>query len=170
MKFLLALLAPTLLTVYAATSYTVTDDYSVKFSTKKAEGTFSGLAGIVRFSPDDLAGSLFDVYVETASIETGNKTKDKHARGEAWLNAEDNPRITFKSADFTKNDNGYSVSGALSINGVTQKVIIPFSFSDLVFTGELTVNRDDYGIEGPFLFGGLVGDDITVSLRIPVEE
>lgn len=169
MKLLLAFLAPTLFTIYAATSYTVTDDYSVKFSTKKAEGTFSGLDGTILFSPDDLAGSLFDVSVATATIETGNKTMNKHARGSSWLNAEDNPRIRFKSAAFERTGTGYSVNGALSINGVTQKVIIPFSFEDLIFTGELTVARADYGIDGPFLFGGLVGDEVTVSLRIPVE-
>lgn len=168
MKLLIALLVPTFFTVYAATSYTVTDGYAVKFSTRKAEGTFRGLGGTIRFSSDDLAGSRFDVYVETATIATGNKTKDKHARGKAWLNAEDHPRITFTSDEFTRTDAVYLVSGVLSINGTSRNVIIPFRFADRVFSGELTVNRNDYGIDGPFLFGGLVGDEVAVSLRIPV--
>jgi len=57
----------------------------------------------------------------------------------------------------------------LNIHGVSKTVSIPFTFSDQVFTGELVVVREDYGIEGPFLFGGLVGDEIRVLLRIPVE-
>lgn len=169
MKLLLALFVPALFTVYTATSYVPTDDYSVKFATQKAEGTFSGLGGTIRFAADDLAGSRFDVFVETASIKTGNTAKDKHARGSAWLNAGDHPRITFRSSNFTKTATGNTVNGALTINGQTRTVALPFTFTDQVFSGELTVNRADYGIDGPFLFGGLVGDDIVVSLRIPVK-
>jgi len=108
-------------------------------------------------------------WVETASISTGNKTKDKHARGGSWLDAEAFPRIGFQSKSFVKTDAGYSVEGQLNIHGVSKTVSIPFTFSDNVFSGRLTVVREDYGIEGPFLFGGLVGDEIRVLLRIPVE-
>lgn len=167
--FLLGLLAPTLFTVYTATSYTPTDEYAVKFETAKAEGTFRGLEGTIAFQADDLAGSKFDVWVETASINTGNTTQDKHARGKKWLDAATHPRISFTSKSFAKTGAGYSVEGQLSIRGVARAVSIPFTFSDDVFSGKLTVNRDDYGIDGPFLFGGLVGDDIAIELRIPVE-
>ncbi len=166
---LLSLLAPALFTAYTATSYTPTDEYAVKFSTKKAEGTFRGLDGTIEFDASDLDASNFDVWVETASISTGNKTKDKHARGGSWLDAEAFPRIGFQSKSFVKTDAGYSVEGQLNIHGVSKTVSIPFTFSDNVFSGRLTVVREDYGIEGPFLFGGLVGDEIRVLLRIPVE-
>jgi len=123
----------------------------------------------IEFDASDLDASNFDVWVETASISTGNKTKDKHARGGSWLDAEAFPRIGFQSKSFVKTDAGYSVEGQLNIHGVSKTVSIPFTFSDNVFSGRLTVVREDYGIEGPFLFGGLVGDEIRVLLRIPVE-
>jgi len=169
MKFLFALLAPTLFITYTATSYTITDDYAVKFSTKAAEGTFRGLNGTVVFDADNLEASRFDVWVETATIATGNSGKDKHARGAKWLNAEDNPRISFRSERFERSSVGFIVHGDLSINGVHNNVIIPFTFNDKVFEGTVSVLRKDYDIEGPFLFGGLVGNEIAVTLRVPVE-
>lgn len=167
--FLLSLIAPALLTINTATSYTPTDEYAIKFATAKAEGTFRGLDGTIDFDANDLDAANFDVWVETATISTGNRTKDKHARGGSWLDAEAFPRISFKSESFTKTDAGYAVAGQLNIHGVSKTVSIPFTFSDQIFAGELTVIREDYGIEGPFLFGGLVGDEIRVALRIPVE-
>lgn len=169
MKFLFALLAPTLFIAYSATSYKISDDYAVKFATQKAEGTFRGLDGTVVFNEDNLEASSFDVWVETATIATGNKTKDKHARGARWLNADDNPRISFRSGSFEQTGNGYAVTGELSINGRTRTVTIPFTFNDRVFAGKLSVLRQDYGIEGPFLFGGMVGDEVAVTLRVPVQ-
>ncbi|MFT5016665.1 MAG: polyisoprenoid-binding protein YceI, partial [Limisphaerales bacterium] len=64
---------------------------------------------------------------------------------------------------------GYTVDGQLTIHGKSKAVAIPFDFKDNIFSGELTVNRRDFGIDGPFLFGSLVGDEVLVSLRIPVE-
>ena len=169
MRYLFALLLPALFTAYAATSYTPTEDYAVRFSTKKAEGTFRGLTGTIRFDADDLNGSLFDVSVDVATIATGNKTQDKHARGSGWFDAEEYPRITFRSSSFTRAGDGFAVRGTLTMRGHAEEVTIPFTFADRVFSGGLTVNRETYGIDGPFLFGGLVGEEVLVELRIPVE-
>jgi polyisoprenoid-binding protein YceI len=150
------------------TDWTIAADYAVKFSTNKAEGTFAKLQGSIQFDPSTPADAKIDVWVETATISTGNKTKDKHARGSKWLDADQYPKIGFKSSSFQQTGKGYTVNGKLSIHGVTKEVSLPFTFKDQVFAGSLTINRQDYGIEGPFLFGGLVGDDIAITLRVPV--
>jgi len=146
----------------------ISPDYAVKFTAKKATGTFDKLQGNIQFDPANLTTAKFAVWVETATISTGNKTKDNHARGNKWLDAEQFPRISFESSEFKQTTDGYEVEGMLNIHGVAKKVSIPFTFSDQVFAGSLIVNRKDFGIEGPFLFGGLVGDDIKISLKVPV--
>ena len=169
MRILIFLVAFSLLASISAYNWEPTDAYAIKFSTAKVEGSFTDLKGTIDFDAEDLPNANFDVSVATASINTGNKTKDKHAVGESWLNAEAHPRISFQSHSFKKTDAGYSVDGQLSIHGERKAVSIPFTFDNNVFSGELTVNRHEFGIDGPFLFGGLVGDDVKVSLRIPVE-
>jgi polyisoprenoid-binding protein YceI len=156
-------------TFYSLQSYEIAEDYAVKFSTKGADGTFADLMGTVVFDPSHLEASKFDVSVATASIETGNKTQNKHAKGDSWLDAEANPRISFVSSAFNKTNGGYAVSGDLTIHGVTKTVAIPFLFENSTFSGSLTVLREDFEIKGPFLFGGFVGDEIEVSLRVPVK-
>ena len=155
-------------TFYSLQSYEIAEDYGVKFSTKGAEGTFSDLTGTVTFDASDLSASKFDVSVSTATIETGNKTQNKHAKGDSWLDAETYPRISFVSSTFNKTNGGYAVSGELTIHGVTKSVAIPFIFENSTFSGSLSVRREDYGINGPRLFGSFVGDEIEVSLQVPV--
>lgn len=151
-------------------NYTPTDAYAVKFATAKATGTFRDLQGTIVFDADELAEANFDVSVGTATIQTGNKTQDKHARGGSWLDADQHPRISFKSHGFEATPEGYTVTGQLTIRGESRPVTIPFTFNGKVFAGQLTVTRQDYGVDGPFLFGGLVGDDVVVELVIPVTE
>jgi len=149
--------------------YEIVEDYAIKFSTKAAEGTFADLKGTIFFDAADLEASVFDVSVATASIETGNKMQNKHAKSSSWLDAEMNPRISFVSSAFNKTNSEYSVTGNLSINGVTKRVAIPFTFSNSTFTGFITVSREAFEIDGPLIFGGLVGDEIEVSLHVPVK-
>lgn len=172
------LLLPTLLlssflTLFAS-NWTVTEGYAIKFSTAKAEGTFSDLQGTIEFDPEALDKASFDVSVATATISTGNKKKDKHARGSKWFDAEQHPRIRFVSNKFVETDEGYSVTGDLTIKGITKPVTIPFTFAKTddggLFTGTTNILREDYELKGPLLLGGFVGDEVAVSIRVPVAE
>ena len=145
--------------------------YKINFSVKGAAGTFSGLTGTILFDEEHLNTSQFDVSVEVASILTGNKTKDKHARGEKWLDALSFPKISFVSSSITENGNGYEVTGFLDLRGVKKEISFAFAFTkngeEGVFEGSFTLNREDYGIEGPFM-AFMVGDEVKVNLKIPV--
>ena len=156
----------------AMASWRVSEDYVIQFSGSGAEGTFSGLSGSVMFDPKDLSSSKFDVTVEASTISTGNKTKDKHARGKSWLDVEKYPYIKFTSSQVTQSGYGYEMTGELELHGVTKKMTIPFSFSQSGdtgrFEGTFTVNRKDFEITGPF-FGFVVGDEFEVTLKVPVQ-
>ena len=153
-------------------NWNISDDYAIRFSGTGAEGTFSGLTGEINFSEDNLPAAKMAVSVAVSTISTGNTTKDKHARGDSWFDAEKYPRIKFRSESFRKTSSGYLVKGALTLHGVTKTVDIPFTFSKTttggLFEGTLTVDRQDYGIEGPWL-AFTVGDEFKIDLRVPVK-
>ncbi|MEM8584713.1 MAG: YceI family protein [Bacteroidota bacterium] len=158
--------------ILSVSNWAIADDYTVAFDTGGAEGTFSGIDGEIIFDPSDLGGSSMDVSVQVATIETGNNTKNKHARGESWFGAETYPTIRFVGTDFARSGSGYKVSGDLTLHGTTKQIEIPFTFTSEgsqagLFEGTFTVNRKDYGIEGNF-WGFLVGKEVEVKLRIPV--
>jgi len=151
--------------------WNIDPNYSVKFAGTRAEGTFSGLAGTVQFDKNDLPHAKMDVTVAVNTIKTGNSTKDKHAKGDSWLDAEKYPQIKFTSSLFVKKAEQYIVTGTLELHGVKKEIQIPFSFSEqgnkASFTGSFKVNRKDYGINGNMM-GFLVGDDFDVTLNVPV--
>ena len=158
--------------VFGQSAWVISEDYDIRFDGTKAQGTFKGLEGTIQFDPDIPENALFDVSVEVATISTGNRTKDKHARGKDWFFAEKFPRIRFKSTSVESASTGYRLLGELDLRGVKKEVVLPFTFSGRgdvgEFIGTLKVNRQDYGIKGPFL-GFLVGDDFEVFLRVPVK-
>ena len=88
---------------------------------------------------------------------------------EKWFNTSKYPTISFKSTKIEKSANGFIATGDLTMKGVTKTVRIPFTFNPSdnsgIFKGEFTINREDFGIGNK---GGSVGDQVTISLEIPV--
>jgi len=156
---------------FLARNWNIDPGYAIKFSGRRAEGTFSGLSGRIAYDPDDLEHALIDVTVDARTIQTGNSTKDGHARGSSWLDTEKYSVIRFTSTSFERSGDQNVVAGRLELHGVSKPVQIPFRFSPAAnggtFTGTFTINRKDYGIEGNF-FGFAVGDAFEVTLRVPV--
>lgn len=147
----------------------IDDNYSLKFDTRSAEGTFSGLTGTVTFNPNNLTSALIDISVDARTIKTGNDKKDEHANGEDWLDTKAYPNILFKSHSFKGDGNTFTVIGDLTLHGVTKQVEVPFYYSEETgtFKGEFFVNRKDHGIDGGGLKAIFVGEDIEISFHIP---
>jgi polyisoprenoid-binding protein YceI len=146
--------------------------YEVAFSGAGAEGTFSGLQGTIDFDPAMPEAAVFDVTIDAASINTGNDTKDKHARSDSWFATDNYPTIRLRSTRVSKSGSGYQLTGLLNMHGVEKEISFPFTFTETVtgaeFTGSFTVSRKDFGIKGPW-YGFTVGDDFTVQLKVPVQ-
>lgn len=150
----------------------ITEGYAIKFDGGNTSGAFYGLEGDIEFDPQNWKAARMDVVVDATTIETGNTTKDKHARGKAWFHVEKYPEIRFTSSQFSKTEHGYQVTGMLDLHGEKREVVIPFMFTPKednsgLFTGRFTIDRTEYDIKGN-MFGALVSDDFEVTLRVPV--
>ncbi len=97
MRALIFLATFGLLTSIYTYNWEPTDAYTIKFSTEKAEGTFTDLQGTIEFTADDIANANFDVSVATLTINTANETKDKHAFAASWSDPQQSPRINLQS-------------------------------------------------------------------------
>lgn len=151
--------------------WNIDPNYAIKFSGSKAEGTFSGLKGTIIFDASDLAASKIDVSVDANTVKTGNDTKNKHARGDSWLDVAKYPVIRFTSSSFSQSVDKIIVTGTLTLHGTKKQIQIPFTFNNTgdksTFVGDFKINRHDYAIEGN-MFGFAVGDEFDITLRIPV--
>jgi len=151
-------------------NYLVSGDYSINFKTTKAEGSFTGLSGEVKFSDEDIENAYVNVKVDVATIRTGNTTKDKHAKKSKWFDVKKYPYISFVSESIRKTNKQYQLTGTLTIKDVSQQHVIDFHLEkyneENYLIGTTIIDRNQFNIEGNMI-GFLVGDEVQVELRIP---
>ena len=130
--FLVILMNTTLISVvaHAQDRWMIEDDYQVSFDGRGAEGTFRGLSGKIVFDPENLDASSFEVTLDPSTIDTGNDTKDKHARGDSWFDVRKYTKITFRSMSIVrqKENEGFIANGRLTLHGTTLETQINFEF------------------------------------------
>ncbi|GGH17158.1 YceI family protein [Sphingobacterium alkalisoli] len=157
--------------MYALIDWKIMDnDYVIKFETKKASGTISGLKGVLHFDPDNLAGANMDVTVDVNTLDLGNGLKTKHAKADDFFDVEQYPTIHFKSTGFKKVSSGYQVDGNLTLKSTTKPISILFTFESKAsvptFLGAFELNRTDYGLTGK----GSVGEILKLNIKVPVSK
>tara|TARA_B100001059_G_C17775643_1_gene551082 strand:- start:828 stop:1340 length:513 start_codon:yes stop_codon:yes gene_type:complete len=123
------------------------ETYKIAFFSKDASGGFKKMKGKVVTNGDSIPTS-FDLSIETASINTGNGMQNKHATSSEWFHSEKYPNIVFKGREVVSTDQGFMVSGKLTIAGVTKAVKLPLKIStdetQYLYQTKLTVDRADY--------------------------
>lgn len=148
---------------------------SVSFTIRNAgftvDGSFGGFAGMLLFDPATPEKGKLSASVETASINTGNGTRDGHLRKAEYFDVATHPRITLTSVSIEqKGGMAYSGIFDLTLKGITRRVTIPFTFTQTgstgQFTGSFTINRLDYKI-GKSNF--LMSDEVKLKLNVPVQ-
>ena len=147
--------------------------FSVKGPFGTVHGNFTGLKCTIQFDEKDVAGSSITASIDPKTVSTGVGLRNHHLREEEqYLNTDKYPEISFHSKKIVKTAGGFNADGELTLKGVTKPVQIPFTFSPSggdagVFKGSFNIKREDYNIGKP---GGSVGDDITISLEVPVSK
>jgi polyisoprenoid-binding protein YceI len=143
-------------------------------------GQFDKVSGSVVIDPIDPAGSSVHAVIEAASINTREAQRDAHLRSPDFLDAERFPTIEFQSTKVVRSDQGYTVTGNLTIHGVTRPVVLaveasedeirdPFGNLKRAATATTRINRKDFGLTwnvGLEAGGFLVGDEVRIELDI----
>ena len=155
-------------------------EFSVRhmmFSTVK--GRFTGLQGTIQDVADDPTQSSVQVTIDASSVTTGDDNRDGHLRSADFFNVEQYPTITFASRRIEGTRDAFTVTGDLTINGVTREVALeatfngsgttPFGTTVAGFSAETKINRKDWGLNwnASLEAGGvLVSDQVKLSLEI----
>ena len=137
-------------------------------------GRFDDISGAMVIDETDPTKDTVQITVKTDSVDTHNDKRDQHLKSPDFCNAAQFPEITFKSTSVVKkSDTTFSVTGDLTIHGVTKSVTADF---ERVGTGKdpwggirtgaeavLTIKRSDYGMT--FMQDGL-GDDVKLFVSL----
>jgi polyisoprenoid-binding protein YceI len=131
-----------------------------------ADGRFHRLAGEVVADPKDPGSANITLSIEAASIDTGIGTRDNHLRSEDFLDVKQFPTISFESVRVEGAGRRVTVFGRLTMHGTTREVAVPVDVNmtdvALVASGELVVNRRDYGLTYQS-FLNPIGNDVRVA-------
>jgi polyisoprenoid-binding protein YceI len=144
-------------------------------------GQFRDYSGSARLDSKDFARSTFEGEIEVASIDTGNADRDKHLRTNDFFDAENHPKITFKSTSISpKSEGEFVINGDITIRGVTKPIALDVEYlgTSKNLSGQTvaglsvrgTVNRKDFGVNFNAVLeaGGLAVSE-KVKLELDVE-
>ncbi len=123
-------------------------------------GLFNKVSGTLSFDPLNVAASAVEVEIDASAIYTGVERRDNHLRSPDFLDVENYPTITFKSARVEPAGLDHAwVHGSLTMRGITRPVMLdvrwagPSYFNDegkiytsFGFRGETRINREDFGM------------------------
>jgi len=125
------------------------------FSTMR--GKLDRQSGSMQFDPDGKKASVM-IEIDASSIDTGHDKRDAHLQSPDFLNAVENPTISFESTGVTWNgDKLDTVTGNLTLLGVSKPTTLkitsmncgehPFSKKWMCgFDASGSIKRTDFGV------------------------
>ena len=137
--------------------------------TASHEGGFTDFAGTVELG-DPVEQSRIDVTIQTASLYADKEKLTKHLKSPDFFDVEKFPTAAFRSTEISKSGEGHTVTGDLTLHGVTKRISFPVSLRDdggkLAATAEFSINRQDFGIAYAGMPDDLIRDLVVIKLDI----
>ena len=145
------------------------------------KGSFSGLNGTLMEDTADPTRSQVQASIDIGTISTGDEQRDAHLKSADFFHHEQHPRMTFKSTKIEKKgDAEYSVTGDLTVHGVTKPVVFavegpsapgkdPWGNTRIGLSATTKINRKDFGLtwNAALETGGiLVGEQVQIDLDV----
>jgi polyisoprenoid-binding protein YceI len=179
---ILALAAPLAL---AQTSTWIPDkahsevDFSIlHMSLANVRGRLGNIGGQIVLNDADITKSTVSVTIDMTTVDTGVAPRDADLKSDHFFNVAQFPTTTFVSTGVAKNGTGLTVSGNLTLHGVTKPVTLsvvgptgPIPGMDHKphsgFSATTTVSRSAFGI-APTYPASVVGDEVKLTIDLDV--
>ena len=139
---------------------------TIEFSTKHmmfttVRGRFKEFRGTLHLDREAPDTSWAEVYINSASLDTGAPDRDAHLRSADFFDAENHPESVFKSKDVNgaspEEGTRFRVAGDLTIADTTQEVVLdvlfqgrgqdPWGGERVGFTATTEIDRREWGLK-----------------------
>jgi polyisoprenoid-binding protein YceI len=179
---ILALAAPLAL---AQTSTWVSDpnhsevDFTITHLTiSNVHGRFGKVAATITYNESDVTKSSVTATIGVDTVDTGVDQRNTHLKSPDFFDVANLPTATFTSTSVAKSGNGLTVTGNLTLHGVTKPVVLavegpvgPVQGMDhkqhAGFSATTTISRSAFGI-GTKFGPTMVGDEVKLSIELDV--
>ncbi|QIG45145.1 YceI family protein [Nocardioides anomalus] len=142
-------------------------------------GQFNDFTGTAHVDTANPANSKVELSIVADSISTGSEQRDGHLRSGDFFESEQFPNITFTSTSVERDGDDWSITGDLTIKGVTHSIEVPFEYTGsatdpfgntrIGFEGKATLLRKDWGLSWNAALetgGVLVSDKIKLEFDV----
>ncbi len=141
-------------------------------------GRFKTISG---FGESDAAGTLTNVSldIDVASIDTNQQQRDDHLRSADFFDVANNPTMTFRSTAISQSGDDITITGDLTMKGVTKSVTLTGEYSSPVkdpwgnqraaVNVSAKINRKDWGLEWNMALetgGVVVSEEVKLSIEV----
>lgn len=167
-------------------TYKIDPDHSdIMFKVKHlmistATGVFKKFDATLEINEEDFSQAKVTFEADIDSVDTKNEQRDAHLKSDDFFNAEQFPKMTFKSTGIKKSgDNEYTITGDLTIRDITKPVELkveyngsttdPWGQERMGFEVSGKIDRKEYGLKWSAVTeaGGLVvADDVKLAMNI----
>lgn len=154
-------------------------DFSVlHMSLSRVRGHFGNIGGTIVLNESDITKSTVNVTIDVNTVDTGVAGRDGDLKGPNFFDVAQFPTATFVSTTVVKNGNGLTVSGNLTLHGVTKPVVLdvegptgPVPGMDKKphsgFSATTTISRTAFGIAAKYP-SAVVGDEVKLTIDLDV--
>lgn len=145
----------------------------------KVRGRFTGVTGTIAVPDGSDVPAALEVTIDPATIQTGEPQRDAHLASPDFLDAATYPALTFRSTRIAGSGPAFTVTGDLTVHGVTKPVTLEATFegrgSDpwgnkrIGYEAHGKISRKDFGLEWNQALetgGVLVGDEVKIELAV----
>lgn len=140
-------------------------------------GSFGEFSGRLEFAGDPRSFSA-QASVAVESIDTGITLRDSVLQGEDYFHSERFPTIAYRSTGLQRRGSDWVLTGMLTIRDVQRAVELILDAAPrippqgsgrperLVFSGQGTLDRTEFGITPPGMANRLIGRTVSVAVTV----
>lgn len=139
-------------------------------------GSFKNFSSTATTNGDGFDGASFEFEADIDSIDTGVADRDAHLKSDDFFNAEQYPKLTFKSTKVSQNGEDLNIEGVMTIRDKSLPVSLTGEFGGIVtdpygqtkagITISGKIKRSDFGLRWNAVTEAgsiVVSDDIRIS-------
>jgi polyisoprenoid-binding protein YceI len=152
-------------------------DFSVlHLGLTNVHGKFGNVGGSVVVNESDITKSTVNITIDVNTVDTSVAPRDNDLKSDHFFDVAQFPTATFVSTGVSKSGNGLTVTGNLTLHGVTKPVTLnvegptgPITGMDKKphqgFSGTTTLSRSAFGIAAK-MPSAVVGDEIKLTFDL----
>lgn len=158
-------------TAASAVGFTVS---ASKIFTIKRKGEFKEFTGQLAFDPENPVNTQVDLTVFTSSVDMHNAEHNQLLKSGAFFDVEHYPTMHFTSSTAdVKPDGTVSLTGDMTIRGITQRMTIPIRLGQslqpggqgAVLESTFEIDRTSFGINGSAKTHGF---NVSISKKVQI--